>query len=218
MDNIKVINAIEKHKVFGIARGIPVEYFSEAMEALYQAGIRLIEVTFDRVKGDQQTVECLKILQSEFSDKLIYGTGTVTECGQVETAQALGCHFIVSPDCNPEVIRKTKEVGMISIPGAMTATEAVIANRAGADFVKLFPGGLFGPDYFKALSAPLSDIKFIAVGGVDTNNIPAFYKAGAVGFGIGSSLIDNQKIINRNFDALSKDAQKFVQVCYSLGK
>jgi 2-dehydro-3-deoxyphosphogluconate aldolase/(4S)-4-hydroxy-2-oxoglutarate aldolase len=218
MNNMKIINAIEKHKVFGIARGIPVEYFSEAMETLYQAGIRLVEVTFDRINGDQQTVECLKILQSKFANKLIYGTGTVTECSQVEKAHSLGCHFIVSPDCNPDVIRKTKELEMVSIPGAMTASETVLANRSGADFVKLFPGGIFGPEYFKALSAPLSDIKFIAVGGVDTDNIPAFYKAGAVGFGIGSNLINNQKIINRNFEELSKDAQKFVQVCNSLGE
>ncbi len=218
MKNIKIINAIEKYKVFGIARGVPVEYFAEAMETLYQAGIRLIEVTFDRKNGDQQTVECLKILQSEFADKLIYGVGTVTECAQVETARSLGCDFIVSPDCNPEVIRKTKEVEMISIPGAMTATEVVIANRAGADFVKLFPGGIFGPDYFKALSAPLSDIKFIAVGGVDTDNIPAFYKVGVVGFGIGSNLVNNQHIITQNFDALGNEAQKFVRVCSSLGE
>jgi len=218
MDNQKIINAIEKNKVFGIARGIPVEFFHDAMETLYQAGIRLIEVTFDRKNGDEQTIECLKILRSEFSDKLIYGVGTVTECSQVETARSMGCHFIVSPDCDPEVIRKTKKLEMISIPGAMTATEVVVANRAGADFVKLFPGGIFGPEYFKALSAPLSDIKFIAVGGVDTGNIPAFYKAGAVGFGIGSNLVNNQYIITKNFEALSKGAQKFVQVCHSLGE
>ncbi|MGR5456829.1 bifunctional 4-hydroxy-2-oxoglutarate aldolase/2-dehydro-3-deoxy-phosphogluconate aldolase, partial [Vibrio alfacsensis] len=84
----------------------------------------------------------------------------------------MGGQFIVSPDFNADVVKATRECDMVSLPGVMTPTEAVQANEAGADFIKLFPGGLLGPEYLAALSAPLSDLKFIAVGGVDADNIP----------------------------------------------
>ncbi len=100
----------------------------------------------------------------------------------------------------------------------MTPTEAVQANEAGADFIKLFPGGLLGPEYLAALSAPLSDLKFIAVGGVDADNIPDFAKAGAVGFGIGSNLVNNTLVANNEFEKIYQNACRFKQAIESIRK
>ncbi|PMO30109.1 bifunctional 4-hydroxy-2-oxoglutarate aldolase/2-dehydro-3-deoxy-phosphogluconate aldolase [Vibrio breoganii] len=213
-----VIEAIDEHKVFAIVRGLKPEQVRPTMEALHAGGIRLVEVTFDRVNGDASTLQALQVLQEEFSDKLIYGAGTVTSTEQVAQVNALGGSFIVSPDCNVGVIGATREAQMVSLPGVLTATEAVVAHDAGADFIKLFPGGVFGPGYLKALAAPLSDLKFIAVGGVDEHNIAEFAKAGAVGFGIGSNLVNNSMVEANDFDTIYNNARTFKQAIDSIRK
>jgi 2-dehydro-3-deoxyphosphogluconate aldolase/(4S)-4-hydroxy-2-oxoglutarate aldolase len=212
------IAAIEEHQVFAIVRGLDPDNVRPTMEALYSGGIRLVEVTFDRKNGDENTLAALDILASEFQDKLIFGAGTVTTVEQVKAVKALGGQFIVSPDFNADVIKATRECDMVSLPGVMTPTEAVQANEAGADFIKLFPGGLLGPEYLAALSAPLSDLKFIAVGGVDADNIPDFAKAGATGFGIGSNLVNNTLVANNEFEKIYQNACRFKQSIESIRK
>ncbi|WP_146493258.1 bifunctional 4-hydroxy-2-oxoglutarate aldolase/2-dehydro-3-deoxy-phosphogluconate aldolase [Vibrio cyclitrophicus] len=212
------IAAIEEHQVFAIVRGLDPDNVRPTMEALYKGGIRLVEVTFDRTNGDENTLAALDILANEFQDKLIFGAGTVTKVEQVKAVKALGGQFVVSPDLNADVIKATLESDMVSLPGVMTPTEAVQANEAGADFIKLFPGGLLGPEYLAALSAPLSDLKFIAVGGVDADNIPDFAKAGATGFGIGSNLVNNTLVANNEFEKIYQNACRFKQAIESIRK
>ncbi|MGR5294149.1 bifunctional 4-hydroxy-2-oxoglutarate aldolase/2-dehydro-3-deoxy-phosphogluconate aldolase [Vibrio mediterranei] len=212
------IAAIEEHQVFAIVRGLDPDNVRPTMEALYSGGIRLVEVTFDRKNGDENTLAALDILASEFQDKLIFGAGTVTTVEQVKAVKAMGGQFIVSPDFNADVVKATRECDMVSLPGVMTPTEAVQANEAGADFIKLFPGGLLGPEYLAALSAPLSDLKFIAVGGIDADNIPDFAKAGAVGFGIGSNLVNNTLVANNEFEKIYQNACRFKQAIESIRK
>lgn len=212
------IAAIEEHQVFAIVRGLEPDNVRPTMEALYSGGIRLVEVTFDRKNGDENTLAALDILASEFQDKLIFGAGTVTTVEQVKAVKAMGGQFIVSPDFNADVVKATRECEMVSLPGVMTPTEAVQANEAGADFIKLFPGGLLGPEYLAALSAPLSDLKFIAVGGVDADNIPDFAKAGATGFGIGSNLVNNTLVANNEFEKIYQNACRFKQSIESIRK
>jgi 2-dehydro-3-deoxyphosphogluconate aldolase/(4S)-4-hydroxy-2-oxoglutarate aldolase len=216
MSKKTVIDAIETHKVFAIVRGLHPTKIQATMEALYKGGIRLVEVTFDRQHGDADTLVALKILQNEFSGKLIYGAGTVTNIEQVAQVKALGGQFIVSPNCNADVIVATNNAAMVSLPAALTPTEALLAHNAGADFVKLFPGGVFGPGYLKAVAAPLSDIKFVAVGGIDANNIPDFYQAGAIGFGIGSNLVNNKLVEANDFESIYQQACQYKQVINSL--
>ncbi|WP_407333375.1 bifunctional 4-hydroxy-2-oxoglutarate aldolase/2-dehydro-3-deoxy-phosphogluconate aldolase [Enterovibrio sp. 27052020O] len=207
----ETLRAIEAHKIFAIVRGIDAKHVRPTMDALYRGGIRLVEVTFDRNAEDSQTLEVLRILTEEYGDRLIIGAGTVTHVDQVSAIQNIGASFVVSPDTNVDVIKATRAAHMVSLPGAMTASEAVTAHNAGADFIKLFPGGLLGPEYLKALAAPLSDLKFIAVGGVDANNLAAFAKAGAVGFGIGSNLVNNTLIESNAFEDIYHNACRYTQ-------
>ena len=99
----------------------------------------------------------------------------------------------------------------MSLPGAYTASEAKKANLYGADFVKLFPCGNDAPNYLKALKAPLSHIKFLAVGGVNINNVHEFIDAGAIGVGIGGSLINKTWIKNGEFEKITDLAKQFVK-------
>ena len=107
---------------------------------------------------------------------------------------AAGGRFIISPDTNVSVIQKTRELGLVSMTGALNPTEIQTAHLAGADFVKLFPVTSLGADYVKAVKAPLSHVKFLAVGGVNTENMSDYLKAGVCGFGLGSNIVDKKLI------------------------
>ena len=99
---------------------------------------------------------------------------------------------------------------MVSIPGALTPSEIVTADRAGADFVKLFPVTGLGAKYLKAVKAPLSNIRFLAVGGIDENNMGEYFSAGACGFGIGSNIINKTALKEENYNIITETAKKYV--------
>ena len=139
------------------------------------------------------------------------GAGTVTTPELVElTAKAQG-RFIISPDVNEAVIARTRELDMVSLPGALTPTEVMTAYRAGADFVKVSPVGSLGVAYVKALRAPISHVKLMAVGGVNENNVADFLKAGMVGAGIGGNLVNQAWIDAGAFDKITETARALTE-------
>ena len=140
----------------------------------------------------------------------LFGAGTVTTIEMLNLAKEAGAGFIVSPDCNPEVIKATVEAGMVSMPGAMTPTEILTAYRAGADFVKVFPTAGLGSAYIKAVRGPLNHIRLLAVGGVNEKNIADFLAAGCVGAGVGGNLVNKNWIANGEWDKITALAREFV--------
>ena len=128
---------------------------------------------------------------------------------QAEAAHEAGASFIISPNTSEAVIARTKELGMVSVPGAMTPTEILKAYELGADIVKLFPAGVLGIEYFKAVRAPLSGIPLAAVAGITPENIALFEAAGAAAYGISSSLYLKNAIRERRFDAMTEAAKRF---------
>ena len=208
-----VIKAIEEEKIIVIVRGVQKEKLIPFAEAVYAGGIRLLELTYN-AKGnpaDEETAENIRMLVEHFAGRMYIGAGTVLTEKQVELTKAAGGRFIISPDVYPEVIKKTKELGMVSLPGAITPTEMQIAHRAGADFIKLFPMANFGVSYLKNIKAPLSHLKILAVGGVDENNIADYVKAGAVGFGLGSNIVKKDLIEKGAYAEITECAKRYVE-------
>ena len=212
MKNI-VIQTIEKEKLIVILRNVEEKQLLPLSQALYQGGIRMMEITYDASEktSDETIAAQIQILAKHWKGKMLIGAGTVLTEKQVELTKQSGGLFIISPNTDTEIIRKTNELEMVSIPGALTPTEAQTAHRAGADFVKLFPMDAMGAPYLKAVKAPLSHIKFLAVGGIDCNNMKDYLKAGAVGFGIGSSLIKKDLLKEENYAALTELAETYVK-------
>lgn len=207
-----VIEAIEKEKIIVIVRGVAREKLIPLCNAMYQGGIRLLEVTFDAGKkvSDLETAENIKMLAEEFSGRMFIGAGTVLTRKQVKLVKEAGGSFIISPNTDKKVIKTAKKLGMVSMPGALTPTEVKMAVAFGADFVKLFPVSNFGPDYVKAVKAPLSNIKFTAVGGIDENNMKDYIKVGVSGFGIGTNIVNKKMMEENNYDAITELAAKYV--------
>ena len=208
----QVIEAVEKEKIIVIVRGVEREKLIPLAKAMYDGGIRLIEVTFDASGkiSDSETAENIKMLSEYFDGKMTVGAGTVLSTEQVELVAKSGGKFIISPDTNADVIRKTVDLGLVSMPGALTPTEIMTAHRSGADFVKLFPVSNLGSGYVKAVSAPISSVKFLAVGGIDLSNVKEYLKAGVWGFGIGSNIVDKVLLKNGDYKGITELAERYV--------
>ena len=209
-----VIATIEQEKIIVIVRGVERENLIPLAEAMYNGGIKLLEVTYSAngAVSDEDTAENIRILSEYFKDKMFIGAGTVLTEKQVELTFKAGGKFIISPDSCKEVIEKTKELGLVSIPGAITPTEMQQAHRFGADFIKIFPITSLGPDYVKAIKAPLSHLKILAVGGVDVDNISTYLKAGVCGFGLGSNIIDKKKIQDKDCEGITTLSKKYIDL------
>ena len=147
----------------------------------------------------------------QFEGRVHGGAGTVLKVGEVDATVESGGEFIISPNGDEEVIRHTREIGAVSMPGALTPTEIGNAWKAGAHFVKVFPAGDMGVSYIKSVRAPLKHIPMLAVGGIMPENIPEFTKAGVCGFGVGSPLLPKDAVEKGDYEAIAKRARQFVE-------
>ena len=210
----QIIQTVESEKIIVIVRGVEREKLIPLAEAMYEGGIRLLEITYSAngKVSDEDTAENIRILAEHFAGRMYIGAGTVLTEKQVALTAQAGGKFIISPDTCPPVIEKTRELGLVSMPGALTPSEMQIAHRSGADFIKLFPVTSLGSSYVKAVKAPLSHLKLLAVGGVDENNIAEYLKAGINGFGLGSNIIDKKKIAENDWSGITELAKKYVSL------
>ncbi len=207
-----VVKAIEEHKIIAILRGISNEKLIPLAEALYSGGIRLLEVTYSAngTVSDEGIAKNIKILSEHFKNKMYIGSGTVLTKEQVNLTKDSGGLFIISPNTDEEVIKESNKCNLVSIPGAMTPSEILNAHKFGADFVKLFPATSLGADYVKAVLAPLSNVKLLAVGGINTDNMKKYLSVGIYGFGVGSNITDKKMIKENDWQGISKLAKKYV--------
>ena len=177
----KIESLIREHKIIAILRGVPSDKVVDVAKALYDGGIRLLEITFNQKSETKliDTPNAIRAVREALGDKMVIGAGTVMSVEEVHAAKEAGASFTLAPNVDESVIRETVACGLESIPGAMTPSEIADAYRYGASVVKLFPAGNLGLSYCKAVMAPINHIPMIAVGGVDDKNLPV--KAGEPG-------------------------------------
>jgi 2-dehydro-3-deoxyphosphogalactonate aldolase len=169
----------------GIIRGVTPDEAEAVGAAIFEAGIRIIEVPLN----SPDPLASIKRLADSLGDRALIGAGTVLEPGQVAEVKAAGGRLVVSPNTDPSVIRATVEAGLISSPGYFTPSEAFSAIAAGANALKFFPAEAAMPAVLRAQKAVLpSDVPLIVVGGVKPDTLRPWLEAGADGFGLGSGL------------------------------
>ena len=206
----QIISSVKKEKIIAIVRGIESEKCQKVAQALYDGGIRLMEVTYDQKNPDswEETACAIGETAKAFEGRMFVGAGTVTSKELVELTYRHGGQFIISPNVDEEVIRRTRELGMVSMPGALTPSDILVAHQAGADFIKLFPAATFGTGYLKAVRAPISHVDMLVVGGINEKNVGEFLAAGAVGAGVGAN---KAWIEAGEYDKVTEVARKLVE-------
>jgi 2-dehydro-3-deoxyphosphogalactonate aldolase len=171
--------------IVAIIRGITLDEVAGVGDALYEAGIRIVEVPLN----SPEPFRSIAALAARFQGRMVVGAGTVLDVDSVDRVKSAGGQISVSPDCNPEVIARAVDRGLLPLPGVFTPTEAFSAVRAGARHLKLFPAEAASPKTVKAWKAVLpKDVKIYAVGGVTPANMKEWADAGCAGFGIGSNI------------------------------
>lgn len=200
------LSQILHYKIVAILRGVAPEDVVPVAKALYAGGIRALEITLN----SEGAVAQIEQLTHAADPEMLIGAGTVLDVHGARAAMQAGAKFLISPIVDAAVITFARDHDLVSIPGAYTATEIVQAQRLGGDIIKVFP--VTGPEYIKALAAPLPHIRLMPTGGVNLQNINEFSKAGAAAFGIGSALVKKADRVDETYLAgLTEKARSFVQ-------
>jgi 2-dehydro-3-deoxyphosphogalactonate aldolase len=178
-------DALNSCGIIAILRGVTPDEVISVGDALYAAGIRIVEVPLN----SPDPFTSIAKLAKHFGTRMVVGAGTVLSVQDVNQLKETGGTISVSPDCNPETVARALELGLDPLPGVFTPTEAFTAIRAGAQHLKLFPAEVASPQTVKAWRAVLpKHIQVHAVGGVTPSNMSEWLACGVSGFGIGSSL------------------------------
>lgn len=176
---------MQDRQLIAILRGIEPSQAVEAAQALINAGITKIEVPLN----SPSAVKSIKLMVDNFSDRAVFGAGTVLTTEEVEEVAKTGATMIISPNCNIDVIKRTKALNMQSFPGVLTPSECFAAIDAGADGLKIFPASIIGTAGVAAMSVVIpKSIPLFAVGGANASNFGEWLNVGISGFGIGSAL------------------------------
>ncbi|QAY68098.1 bifunctional 4-hydroxy-2-oxoglutarate aldolase/2-dehydro-3-deoxy-phosphogluconate aldolase [Paenibacillus protaetiae] len=207
-----MLDLLLEHRIVAILRGIEDKHADAAGKALLDGGIRLMEITMN-TKGAAAMIERWR---SRFDGQAAIGAGTVLDVAMAREAAAAGAQFMISPNLDEEVIAFGRERGISVWPGVMTPTEIVRAWKAGAEAVKLFPMASLGLNYLSEIRAPLDSIPILATGGVDLDNIAAYFKAGANAVGMGSKLLNMEWVREGRFDLITERARRFAETVRGL--
>ncbi len=180
-----MIQTLDTLPLIAILRGLEPDDAVAVGQAIVAAGFVCLEVPLN----SPRPLESIRRLRDALDGRALVGAGTVLTVEDAKGVADAGGQLIISPNTNPEVIRAAKGLGLLSIPGFFTPSEAFDALDAGADALKLFPAEVAGPAGLKAVRAVLpAETRVYAVGGVDPGSVAAWRSAGASGFGIGSAI------------------------------
>ncbi|MBI4719613.1 MAG: bifunctional 4-hydroxy-2-oxoglutarate aldolase/2-dehydro-3-deoxy-phosphogluconate aldolase [Planctomycetes bacterium] len=197
----RIAAIISDRRISAIIRTQDQQLAADAMQAAIDGGFRLLEFTL--------TIPGALELVSRFSrrEDLTVGAGTVMSPQAAREAVAAGASFLVSPICDPAVVKEAAALDVPCIPGTYTPTEMETAHRLGADFVKLFPAPAGGADFVRAVRAPLPHLRIFPTAGVTPENFVEFLDAGCAGVGFVAALFQPQDMAARNVDAIRRRAE-----------
>lgn len=206
MNKAERLNLIRQSGVIAIMRAKSSDQLIAAADAIRAGGVRVIEVTFT-TPGALQVIEQAS---KKYGDEILFGAGSVLDPETARTAILAGAAFVVAPTLNLRVIELCNRYSVPVMPGCLTPTEILTAWEAGADMVKLFPASVGGPDFLKAILAPLPHVELVPVGGVELENAAEFIRCGAAALGVGSSLINQKLLDSGDMPELTRRAAAFL--------
>lgn len=205
MNKAAILQKLSDEKVIALIRADNPSGLLDCARALAEGGLTSIELTMTTPGA----IRLLEKATAEMPD-FLFGLGTVLDAETARAGILAGARFIVTPALRPDVITVCKRYSVPVFSGALTPTEVVNAWECGADAAKIFPAEFFGPSYIKSLKAPLPQVEFVPTGGVTSDNVGDFIKAGAFATAAGSSLVEAKAFKEKNWAAVTAKARAFV--------
>src|SRR5213593_2128888 len=194
--------------IVAVVRSPDSQQLVEVCRALADGGVPVVEITM----SVPNALDVLRQVRQALGDRVLLGAGTVLDAETARAVLLAGAEFIVAPTLNLDVIRLCRRYDKLVIPGAFTPTEILTAWEAGADIVKVFPADVLGPAFFKAVRAPLPQVRLMPTGGVDLGTAADFLRAGACCLGVGGQLIEPKAVAERNFDRIRDLARQYAAI------
>ncbi len=207
MKKVEILNIIRETGVIAIMRAQSSEQLIAAADAIKAGGVKAIEVTMTTPGALDVIAEAKK----RYGSDVIFGAGSVLDAETGRATILAGADFVVSPTLNIELIKLCNRYSIPTAPGCYTPTEVLTGWEAGADFIKLFPASVGGPNLVKAILAPLPQVRIIPVGGVNLDTAADFIRKGASALGVGSSLVNKKLLEAGDMDELTRRATAFIE-------
>jgi 2-dehydro-3-deoxyphosphogluconate aldolase/(4S)-4-hydroxy-2-oxoglutarate aldolase len=204
----ETLNQVLDCGIVAVVRSPDSQQLVEVARALADGGVFAVEITM----SVPNALEVLRQVRQALGDRLVLGAGTVLDPETARACLLAGAEYLVAPTLNLDVIKLCKRYDKAIMPGAFTPTEVLTAWEAGADIVKVFPADVLGPAFFKAVKAPLPQVRMMPTGGVDLTTAAAFLKAGACALGVGGQLVEAKAVAERNFDRIRELAKQYVDI------
>ncbi|WP_164918967.1 MULTISPECIES: bifunctional 4-hydroxy-2-oxoglutarate aldolase/2-dehydro-3-deoxy-phosphogluconate aldolase [Acutalibacteraceae] len=209
---MNLLEEVRRFRIVVALRGIPAEQMAAAAAALFDGGIRMLEVTFRQSSetAEEDAVRGIRSIRAAMGNKMKIGAGTVMTRSQVRAAAEAGAEYILAPNVDPEVLSECGKLGLPAVPGAFTPSEIAAAWKAGAALVKLFPCGVLGTEYVRAVTSPLDHIPLLGMGGINENNLTRFLSLPHMEcVGIGSAIVKPLLIQERKYQELTALAKRY---------
>ena len=215
----QILDGIYQQKVLPLYFHKDLEVSLQILRALYAAGIRSVEYT-NRGEEALQNFKAMVALRNNELKDLFLGIGTIKTAAEAKLYIGAGADYIISPGFIPGVAAESIKQQVLWIPGCMTVSEIIAAERLGATFIKLFPGNSLGPDFMSAIKDIFPKVKFMPTGGVELNkeNIGAWFKSGVVAVGLGSKLISKELMEAKDYATISDLTKKALDIVGELKK
>lgn len=220
MTNIEnIISIVKEQGIIPLFYHDDTEVSIEVVNALYHAGVRVVEYT-NRGSRALNNFKVLLATRAEQWPGLLLSVGTIKTAEAAKQFIDVGADFIICPGVIPEVAKVVHDAGLLWVPGCMTPTEIIIAEQHGAKLVKLFPGNLLGPSFVSAVKELFPDLLFMPTGGVEVSeeNMGAWFKAGVCAVGLGSKVISKEVLKNRDYATIASLAKQALDIVQSIKK
>jgi len=204
MDRIQLLNKIFESGAVAVIRMADSAKLMKVAEAIYEGGVSAIEITMTTPNA----LVVIEEIAKKMGDTLQIGVGSVLDSETARLAINAGAEYVVSPVFKKEIVETAHRYDKAAMPGCFTPTEILTAWEAGADVIKVFPADILGMPFFKAVLAPMPQIRVMPTGGVNLDNAGEWLKAGACAVGIGSALLDKKAIADGDFAKLTENARR----------
>ncbi|UCH66297.1 MAG: bifunctional 4-hydroxy-2-oxoglutarate aldolase/2-dehydro-3-deoxy-phosphogluconate aldolase [Ignavibacterium sp.] len=206
MSRTEIVKEISNNGVVAVVRTKHPDKLLRIAEAICEGGVKFIEITMTVPNTLNMIEEVSRLVNHE----IYIGVGSVLDPGTAQKAIDAGAKFVVSPIFNKNIIETAHNNNVPAMPGTFTPTEILTAHKSGSDIIKVFPADVLGMNFFKAVKAPMPDLRLMPTGGVNLDNAGEWIRAGACAVGVGTALLDVKAIEENDFKKLTENARRIV--------